>query len=109
MKAPELILRCMAEQDGDVWVAQCLDLCLAAQGDSLPEAKVKLEAMIEDYIEEAFGPDREHAAYLLRRKAPWSEWAKYYQAVSMGTIGAFGRHHLQCFTEMLPLVPYRHA
>lgn len=46
----ELIVKCYSEQDGVCWVAVCLDFNLAAQGDSFEEVKIKLEAMITEYV-----------------------------------------------------------
>jgi hypothetical protein len=49
----------------------CLDLCLAAQGDSFEEAQAKLDSMICTYVEDAtVGEDRDFGADLLRRPAP---------------------------------------
>ena len=35
MRARDMILRCYGEHDGDLWVAVCVDLSLAAQAESL--------------------------------------------------------------------------
>lgn len=78
MKATNLVLRCYAERQGDQWVAICLDLCLAAQADTFEEARHKLHEQVVDYVQEALGDDREHAHYLLNRKAPLQFWARYY-------------------------------
>jgi hypothetical protein len=80
MRPNQLILRCYAERDGGLWVAVCLDLSLAAQGDSMDEARAKLDDQIRDYVRDALGVDRKHAAALLaKRKAPVSEWMRYYR------------------------------
>ncbi len=50
MNAKQLIVECYAEQEGDCWVAVCLNFILAAQGDSFEEVKAKLEAMIKEYV-----------------------------------------------------------
>ena len=67
------------EHDGNVWVASCLDFCLAAQGESFEEAKEKLEDMISEYVYDAtVGEDRDHAYILLTRKAPFISFVRYY-------------------------------
>lgn len=78
MRAKELILRCFVKQDGDQWVAVCIDLCLAAQADSIDEAKSKLESMVHSYLEDAFGTDRQYAHQLLSRKAPFGQVMYYH-------------------------------
>ncbi|MDR6093165.1 DUF1902 domain-containing protein [Stenotrophomonas sp. SORGH_AS_0321] len=79
MRPNQLLLRCFAERDDGLWVAHCLDLSLAVQGDSLDEVKRKLDLQIRDYVQDALvGEDREHAGYLLKRKAPLSLWVRYY-------------------------------
>lgn len=70
MHPENLIVRCIARRDGDVYVALCLDFTLAAQGSTLEEARDKLHAQIASYVRDAFGVDRQHAAELLTRKAP---------------------------------------
>lgn len=70
-------VRCYAKQEGDQWVAICIDLCLAAQADSYEEAKNKLEIQVNDYVHEALTVDREHAYTLLTRKAPLAHRIEY--------------------------------
>ena len=109
MKPSDLVLRCYAVQDGEAWVASCIDLCLAAQGESFPDAKLKLELMIFDYVEEAVvGEDRDFAGQLLNRKAPFSEWVRYYSYFAMYRIGALKNDIHKLFTEALPLGPCNH-
>lgn len=72
----EKILRCMAFKKRDLYVAVCLDLTLAAQADSMAEAKSKLESQIIDYLEEAVS-EKEYMEDLLNRKAPYSWWVRY--------------------------------
>lgn len=106
MKPNDLILRCIAHKDGDVWVASCLDLCLAAQSETLPEAKQKLEAMISEYVYDALvGEDKEYAQQLMSRKAPMLEWVKYYYFLSLIKLGGMKDGIHQLFTEPLPLTP----
>ncbi|EPF1298562.1 DUF1902 domain-containing protein [Klebsiella michiganensis] len=70
-------LRCMAYRQDGVFVAVCLDLSLAAQADTLMDAKASLESQIEDYIAEAVR-EPQYAKDLLSRRAPIKLWAKYY-------------------------------
>ena len=75
----QLRLRCYAEQQGpDLWVAVCIDLCLAAQGETCQEAKSRLNAQIDSYVEDAFTVDRAHFHQLIPRKAPLRQRLKYY-------------------------------
>ena len=109
MKAEELVLRCMAEREGDQWVAQCLDLCLAAQGDSYDDARSKLEAMMYDYVKDALiGEDRMYADQLMTRKAPFSQWVKYYKYKVVNACCDFRNNAHRLFSEVLPLVPGNH-
>lgn len=106
MKPIDLILRCYANKAGSYWQAFCIDFCLAAQGESLPEAKQKLEHMISEYLYDALaGEDREFANQLLRREAPFKQVATYYYYSLMHHIGLLrdGMHTL--FRLPMPLVP----
>ena len=107
MKTADLVLHRIAREEDGVWAALCLDLDLAAQGETLPEAKEKLEQMIEDYIFDALaGDDRQHAGQLLSRKAPLVEWARYYWTVFFNKLWhAKDDMKLKPFTETLPLRP----
>ncbi|WP_426576784.1 DUF1902 domain-containing protein [Xenorhabdus stockiae] len=67
----------MAYQQDNIFIAACLDLSLAAQADSIDEAINKLEAQVNDYLEEA-ASEREYAKQLINRKAPLSMWLKYW-------------------------------
>ena len=109
MKAHQLILRCMAEQDNDQWVAQCLDLSLAAQADSYEEAKSKLDDMIHEDVSDALvGEDREFAESLMMRKAPLDQWIKYYwYKFVIGCCNIKTNVH-RSFTEIMPMVPGNH-
>lgn len=102
MKAKELILRCYAKKDGDVWVAVCIDLCLAAQGQSLKEVQRKLDSMSRSYIQEALEEDREYAYQLLTRKAPLSQIATYHWFKFLYECTKF-KHNVKTFAEVLPM------
>ena len=105
MKPANLVLRCYAEQTDGAWQAFCLDLCLAAQGDSFDDVKHKLEQMIFDDVYDAVaGADKEHAAYLLSRRAPLKYWVKYYLYSTLIAVGAIRSRMLRLFKEPMPLV-----
>lgn len=109
-KPQQLLLRCYANKEGDQWQAFCIDLCLAAQGESFAEARKKLNMMIAEYIYDALvGEDKEYADQLLQRKAPMKQIATYQYYKLMHRIGIFkdGLHHL--FKSPMPLVPQNYA
>lgn len=104
MKTRDLMIRCLAKPEGSQWVAVCLPFDLAAQADTLPEVKSKLEAQIRDYLQDALvGQDREHADYLLHRRAPLRYWLAYLWA---GTLEQFhARNSVKKYKTTVPLVP----
>ena len=103
MTPEQLIVKCYAEQEDNYWVAVCLNFNLAAQGDSFEEVKVKLEAMIAEYVFDALvGQDKAYAAQLLSRRAPLSVWLKYrFIKLKSTVLHGPGR----VFDEIMPLVP----
>ena len=70
-------LRCMAYKSGEVYIAVCLDLSLAAQADSMKEAIEKLDKQVKDYLREAYA-DKKYTRQMLDRSAPFALWLKYY-------------------------------
>ena len=102
----ELLLRCYAEEKMGEWQAFCLDLGLAAQGESEAEACGKLNAMIREYLHDALsGEDREYAEYFLTRKAPVYQWAKYYLYFVLQALHIkFGTDRI-LFKRLVPLAP----
>ncbi|MBC8946779.1 DUF1902 domain-containing protein [Xenorhabdus indica] len=88
-------LRCMAYRQGDIYVAACLDLSLAAQADSIDDAISKLESQVDDYLEE-IDSEPEYAKQLLNRKAPLSMRLRYrlYRSVFfvLKVIGLLRQH-----------------
>jgi predicted RNase H-like HicB family nuclease len=83
MNPKQLIIKCYAEREGDVWGAHCLDFNLVAQGNSFEDAKARLESMITEYVYDALvGEDRFYVSQLLSRRAPLSAWLKYYLKIS---------------------------
>ena len=115
MRASKLILRCYAELSESQWQAFCLDFSLAAQADTFEEARAKLDAQIREYVCDALtGQDKEHAPYLMRRRAPLRFWVKYWLA---SAFMVFARERptpkdessgaSMAFVEPIPLVPAR--
>jgi predicted RNase H-like HicB family nuclease len=103
MRPKELIIKCYAEREEDVWVALCLDFNIAAQGDSFEEVKTKLESMIFEYVHDALeGEDKRYANQLLTRRAPFWAWARYY-IKSLKIRICHSRDHI--FNETMPLRP----
>lgn len=102
------VVRCYAEQRENQWQAFTLELGLAAQGDSFPEAKHKLDQMIGSYLRDALcGEDREYAYELLSRKATWQVYARYYLfSAVLGIVKFFGKpkDHV-IYNRPLPLEP----
>ena len=112
MRPNDMLLRCYAKRDGDLWVAFCLDLSLGTQADTLEEAKQKLDDQIREYVHDALaGDDRKHAEYLLSRRAPLSFWLEYWAvkaAFKFSSIFATKNSSAprsKPFKEVLPLVP----
>ena len=77
MKKYRKLIRCMVYPKGDLYIAVCLDLSLAAQADTMQEAMDKLDSQIRDLIREV-NSEPEYAQQLLNRPAPLSLWVKYY-------------------------------
>lgn len=74
-----LTARCYATCKAGQWTAVCVDLSLAAQSDSLGDAKRRLDKQISAYMLDALlREDRHYAHQLLRRTAPLSQIARYY-------------------------------
>lgn len=106
MRAKDIILRCYGERDGDLWVAVCVDLCLAAQGATFDEARSRLHSQIGEYVYDALaGEDRAHASELLSRKSPLSIRAKYYLYAGMANLMKLHRNAVKLFSEVLPVQP----
>jgi len=108
MRPRQLVVRCYAERKQDYWVALCLDFTLAAQGETFQAAKAGLEAQIREYVYDTLvGEDRPHAAYLLTRRAPLRDWAKYFFARGLARmhrrVGTLRTHKF--FKEVMPMIP----
>ena len=108
MKAKDLILSCYAQRSGNQWGAFCLDFTLAAQADTFEGAKSKLEEMIENYLYDALvGEDKAYAADFLTRKAPLSEWIKYYAIVFVCKFKHTKMSMYQLINEVQSLIPQK--
>lgn len=105
MRKSQWKLRCYAERQApDLWVALCLDFDLAAQGETFEDARARLDAMINDYVEDALtGEDREYADAFLNRRAPWKDWARYYWVSLLRAISPRPAHASRTFREALQL------
>lgn len=102
-------LHCIAKKHDGYWSARCLDFSLYAVGDSLEEAKAKLNDEIDDYLFEALeGEEKDNAAYLLLRKAGFSEWVLFYSLDFMARFNAVKTRIGEAFSPALPHGPYRH-
>ncbi|MEP7185943.1 MAG: hypothetical protein ABI767_08895 [Rhodanobacter sp.] len=106
MHAQDMILRCYGEREGDLWVAVCVDLSLAAQAETFEEARAKLHAQIGEYVYNALvGEDRAYASQLLTRKSPLDIRAKYYLYACLSRLARIQRDAVKLFCEVLPLQP----
>lgn len=106
MKPEALILRCYAEHDGAVWVAVCVDLSLAAQADTLDEARQKLVEQMREYLHEALaGEDQSFAGMLLTRKAPWQQVLKYHYIKVCYHLHLLKNNTYNLFSEIVPVAP----
>lgn len=78
---PVFKVRCFIHRDEGLFVAHCIDLSLAAQADSMEEARHKLDAMIKDHLQYVVELVREGdmiaAKQMLERKSPLSIRLKY--------------------------------
>lgn len=106
MRPRDLLIRCLAEFDGQQWTAVSLEFGLAVQADTFEQVRQLLDAQIQSYIHDAVnGEDRAHARYLLRRSAPVLVFLKYYLACAVCYLGGrVSEHKMQrrkLFTETL--------
>lgn len=106
-------LRCFVVQRETYFVAVCLDVCLAAQDETLEGAKQKLHDQVLDYMMDAF----EEKNFDMR-PAPLEHWVTYYKLKAQQK----AQHHLpklaarladaagsKLFREKLPLRINHHA
>lgn len=106
MKPNQLLLRCYAERKDAQWQAFCIDFCLAAQADTFPEARVKLESMIGEYLQDALiGEDRPYAPQLFNRQAPLYQRLTYFWFSILHSVGLLREGFQRWFLEAVPLTP----
>jgi hypothetical protein len=96
----DLVLRCIALQRSQHWVAMCIDLDLVVQADTASQARKLLREQMNSYVADAVTIDNEHAADLLERKAPLRYILLYHFIKLMHTT-----RRKQSFETALPLVP----
>lgn len=104
MRTIDLFLRCYVEKEQNLWVAACVDLCLAAQAETQEEAVRKLNLQISDYVVEALSSDR-HTKALLTRKAPWPQVLKFHWLNFAGKYKFINESQARVFDSILPLHP----
>lgn len=111
MRPIDLQLRCYAQQESDhSWFGICIDLNLAAQGDTLAEVRLKMHKMINDYLIEALTIDEQYFDDLIPRRAPLNFILRYYWLSFITRLHkATKQTSPQLFTEHLPLVPLAHG
>jgi len=77
-----LILRCLMGRDPEVpgrWLAECIDLDLAAVGATPEAAEQSLREAVVGYIQQVLDTDEPSSVpALLRRRAPWSQRARWH-------------------------------
>ena len=106
MKTDDLLLRCYVERQGQLWVAVCIDLCLAAQDYDANEVVSKLHLQIVDHLNEAF-KEKDFTNQLLSRKAPLRFRAKFYwiclKSIVRGWFASQAQGKEKVFHEAMPL------
>lgn len=105
MRPDDLFLRCYARKEDGIWVAVCIDLALASQGDTLAEAKAELEGMITDYVCEAFTDLSQAKAMLKRRKSPLVDRLMYRYIWACNRINGLAQRFAQTFDLITPVRP----
>ncbi len=101
MASHMLVLRGYAELVDQQWQAFCIDLNLAAQGDSLAEVKAKLQSMVDSYIALAMEQnDSAHQRDMLFRPAPLSLRLRYWYIRFASLIGDAMHDHRERFAVL---------
>ncbi|MBX6350520.1 MAG: hypothetical protein IRZ11_03290 [Clostridia bacterium] len=72
--ARNMVLHCEAWQAGDKWIAQCLELCVVAQGSSLEEVKANLEASLRFYAQDVHALISKGEQVNLLKPVPHYRW-----------------------------------
>jgi len=106
MKPERLMLKVYGGQCDGQWSLINLDFSLAAQADTLDEARAMLNAQIKEYLHDALvGEDRAYAKDLLCRRAPIKYWLKYYFWTLVESISSSIRSRRKAFVEPMPMIP----
>jgi hypothetical protein len=103
MRDRQITLRCYAENKArGLWVAVCIDLNLAVQGESYREVRKKLDKQIDDYLQDALvGEDSKYVTQLIPRRAPRKFFLKYY----LIHLHFFVWHRVRDFLKVVPIQP----
>ncbi len=105
MRPKELVLRCYGYRDAKgKWYGVCLDFNLAAEAASISDLQTKINAMIESYVDAIL--DTKDAASippLFRRRAPLSDWLRYYLILSLTFVRRIPDR--MTFEAVIPLRP----
>ncbi len=106
MKASRLLLKIYGERCDGQWSLICLDFSLAAQADTLEEAKLILAGQIKEYLTDALhGQDREFAPALLSRRAPLKYWLKWCLGIAQRKLLGHQNDRHKAFREPMQLIP----
>ena len=98
-----LVLRCYGHTiNTGKWYGVCVDLNIAAEAESVDQLKKKLFKQILSYVEAVLDTD-DHGSIpdLFERKAPLSDWIKYYFIKSIISIGELKNKLV--FKEFIPV------
>ena len=103
-------LHCIAKKHNGYWSARCLDFSLYATGDTLSEAKQKLNIEVNEYLYDAIeGKDQRYAAQLLLRRADASEWVLFYLLKFSANFQALTSRIGESFSPVVPSGPFHHS
>lgn len=114
MSPADFVIRCYVEQEPDgSWFAMCIDLNLCAQAGTIKEAKSNLDAIVHDYLVDAFTQYRGHPE-LLTRRTPLSFVLRYHVialqcAVALWRERQFQQqkhdYHHERYRQTVPMIP----
>jgi hypothetical protein len=81
-------LHCLAFGDANGWQAYCLDLDIAVEGRSFPEAEARLREAVRDYVEVAMALPEAERAPLLDRRMPFLTRLRFVATAFLGLVDA---------------------
>ena len=87
-RAQDVVLRGYVSGSGSDWQAICLDLDIAAQGQSMFEAKSILDSLVDDYLAEVRTLPDVDQKRLLKRKAPLGLRLSYHFGYALASLFA---------------------